>query len=428
MEKKIKEFEALAKGTADYLHEGLHFSARSLGYFWYHCRDLRHFMRQVSSGPFGHGLVKTYYRHLFGERPPCSLDRNEKAVYLSLKRLRQYQVSGRVIVRPRKLRRRTVLSGPIGNRMEKYLWYKERTERCSRSTLHSHRDCLSHFYVYCEQKGIFHPKDMDMPFLYGYLLSAGTPGSGAPTIARVIWALRGFLSHVHREGLTATDLSKSIPSFKKVPRPKVPLIYSAEEIERLVSRKERSSPMGKRDLAIVLLAARLGLRGSDICRLRFGELDWEGSRIVLTQHKTGRELVLPMLADVGNAIIDYLRHGRPVLDSPFVFLTERAPIVPLSGPNVVTHIVRRAFQRAGVDTKGRCSGARALRHTLASRMLGKGTPLPVISGVLGHAGTETTRFYLRIDIGSLKVCALDVPPVAAGFYGQNKGGFYERWF
>lgn len=428
MEDKIQEFEVLAKGTADYLFDKLHFSTRSVGYFRYHCRYLKGFMQKTNSARFDHRVVKDYYRHLFGKLTVDELDRNQKAIYLSLKRLRQYQACGKLTIRPRKLRRRAILSGPIGDVISRYLEYRERTERCSRSTLHGAMDTLSHFYGYCKKKGISGFDDMDVPLLHAYILYAGRPDSGAPLMQKVIIALRAFLSHIHKKGSMTKDLSKKIPSMKRAQRPKVPKVYTAEEIERFVSLSGRSSPLGKRDHAIVLLAARLGLRGSDICRLRFSELDWEGNRIVLMQHKTGNELVLPLLPDVGNAIIDYIRYGRPEISSPFVFLTERAPIVPLSCSNVVTHIVRRAFNRAGVDTKGRCAGARGARHTLASRMLEKGTPLPIISGVLGHASTETTRFYLRIDIDSLKVCALDVPPVDVDFYGQLNGGFYESWF
>lgn len=187
---------------------------------------------------------------------------------------------------------------------------------------------------------------------------------------------------------------------------------------------ERFTATGKRNYAIILLAARLGLRASDICRLRFENLHWQTSSIKIEQYKTGKELILPILADVGNALIDYLKYSRPVSDEPFIFLTARLPYTPFPTSNVVTHVVQRAFVKAGIDIKSRRFGPHSLRHSLGFRMLEESTILPVISEVLGHKSTESTRYYLRIDLKSMKQCMLDVPAIAAGFYDQKGGVFY----
>jgi len=220
------------------------------------------------------------------------------------------------------------------------------------------------------------------------------------------------------------DFSIMIPRCNYKPQPKLPSTYSKEEVEKLIASVERSSFMGRRDYAIILLATRLGLRNSDITNFKFENLFWEQNMIRLVQYKTDKEIELPLLPEVGNAIIDYLKYSRPHSDKPFVFLTSRSPIKPLTIMGV-TSLVQRAFARADIDTKNRHHGPHALRHSLAARLLKQQTMLPIISEVLGHKNTESTRFYLCVNITSMRQCALDVPSVTPSFYTQKGEIFYE---
>ena len=146
--------------------------------------------------------------------------------------------------------------------------------------------------------------------------------------------------------------------------------------------------------------------------------------IRLFQYKTDKEIELPLLSEVGNAIIDYLKYSRQDSEASYVFLTSRSPVKSLTIMGT-SSIVQRAFAKSGIDIKNRRHGPHALRHSLAQRLLEQQTMLPVISEVLGHANTESTRFYLRVDINSMRQCALDVPPVSSSFYNQKGGIFYE---
>jgi integrase len=205
---------------------------------------------------------------------------------------------------------------------------------------------------------------------------------------------------------------------------KIPSIYTANEIKTLIAAADRCSAVGKRDYTIILLAARLGMRASDIANLKFENIFWEQNKINLTQFKTGQKLELPLLAEVGNAIVDYLKYSRPKSDEPFLFLCARSPFNSIHTP-VVTKIVENMFVKTGINTKDRKHGPHALRHSLAGRLLERQTILPVISEVLGHKNIESTRFYLRIDLTSLRQCVLEVPGVSPGFYTQKGGWFYE---
>jgi len=173
-----------------------------------------------------------------------------------------------------------------------------------------------------------------------------------------------------------------------------------------------------------MLLSRYGLRASDICNLKFENILWNDSLIVLTQHKTKEKVELPLTSEVGVAIIDYIKYGRPQKDHPHVFLNGISPFNPISSA-LVNDIVSKTFRQAKVDTKGRKHGPHSLRHSLASLLLKEKVVLPVITGILGHKSSEHTKDYLRVDVENLKHCALNVPPVSSDFYNQKGGTFYE---
>jgi integrase len=189
-------------------------------------------------------------------------------------------------------------------------------------------------------------------------------------------------------------------------------------VEEAIDRKRA---MGKRDYAMLLLATRLGLRSSDIRLLRFSSLDWDNNLITLQQYKTKRPVELPLLTDVGEAIIDYVRHGRPKSDSKYVFLRASAPYEPLTN----TGMFNKYFGRTGLSLAKRRRGGHAMRHSLATNMLKKGTPIAVISDLLGHANSVTTMKYIHLNINGLMKCTMDVPPVDKNFYLQKGEGIYE---
>lgn len=175
---------------------------------------------------------------------------------------------------------------------------------------------------------------------------------------------------------------------------------------------------------MTLLASRLGLRASDIANLQFGDIDWDNNLITLTMKKTQKVIQLPLLTEVGNAIIDYLKNGRPKSNLGNVFLSSRAPYVGAT-KSCVCAAINEIIIQSGVDINLKHHGPHSLRHSLASAMLHEEAPLPVISESLGHRHTDTTMVYLKIDITSLMKCALPVPSVTEGFYTQRGGAFYE---
>jgi site-specific recombinase XerD len=220
--------------------------------------------------------------------------------------------------------------------------------------------------------------------------------------------LRVFFRYLYVNGIHDTDLTLFLPASNKLKsREHLPSVWEDGEIISILSCIDRGNPTGKRDYAMILLALRLGLRGSDIKGLKMSDINWEQDTITIVQQKTKEPVSLPLSIEVGYAIIDYLKNGRPVSKQPYVFLALRAPYNPLPQDNHLHQILNKYIRKAGIlITADRSHGMHSMRHTLASNLLKQRIPLPVISGILGHRDTNTTAEYLRIDIGQLRSCTL----------------------
>jgi len=229
------------------------------------------------------------------------------------------------------------------------------------------------------------------------------------TVATMLVSCRVFFRHLYRTGLTQNDLSEKLPVVKANRQFRLPRVWRQEDVLSVLNSIDRGNPAGKRDYAILLLVTRYGLRSADVKTMKLSSLRWNENLIEIVQNKTGNPLRLPLLRDVGWAIIDYIQNGRPICACPEVFLTGTVPIRPFGcnscGLNaILAKRVREAGVRISHDPP---KGMHALRHTLASLMLARGVELPVISSVLGHVTSEATGTYLHIDIERLRECALD---------------------
>jgi len=222
----------------------------------------------------------------------------------------------------------------------------------------------------------------------------------------VLTAFRFFLRYVEARDLTPIRLSNALPASGRRTTPVVPAL-TLEEEQHLLEATERATASGKRNYAMLLLALRLGLRSTDIINLKREDIHWHSNTIEIVQVKTGTRLVLPLLTEVGNAIADYLLQGRPPSPQPYVFLRSQAPYRKLAGHSNCYGISRKLMAQAGIrqGTEAR-KGFHCLRHTVAARLLAGGTPLPLISSLLGHQDKNSTKIYLSTDLEHLRLCAL----------------------
>lgn len=228
------------------------------------------------------------------------------------------------------------------------------------------------------------------------------------SIAAILTTLRVFLRFLYLNGYTEKDLSLRVPKQNRYYYPSIPSTWEPSEVKRMLDTIDQGSPVGKRDYAILLLVANLGIRAGDIKALKLSDLDWTAKTITITQEKTKVEVTYPILHNVGWALIDYLQNARPVCESPYLFVRLHAPYEAF-GENANLHnIITKYTRLAGITVPhGKRHGLHSLRHSLASTLLEQGTSLAVISEILGHVDSKSTSVYLHTDLNGLKACALD---------------------
>lgn len=228
------------------------------------------------------------------------------------------------------------------------------------------------------------------------------------SIASILTALRVYLRFLYLNQYTDGNLSLKVPKQSKYYYPPVPSVWNKEDVIRMLNSIDRGNPTGKRDYAILLLVAKLGIRVGDIKSLKLSDLNWQSKTIEIRQNKTKNTVTYPILKDIGWALIDYLKNARPISDTTFVFIRMHAPYDAFGKDANLHNIITKYTRLAGITVpNGKRQGLHSLRHTLASTLLEQGTPLSVISEVLGHVNSKSTNIYLHTGMDGLRRCAID---------------------
>jgi len=218
--------------------------------------------------------------------------------------------------------------------------------------------------------------------------------------------VRSFLGWAYGAALLPVDVRAAVRAPRRFRQAGIRDVLSETDVTQILAAVDRSSATGRRDYAVLLLAARYGLRPSEIRHLTLEALHWRQGILSIQQSKTGRLLVLPLLPEVVEALTAYLRDGRPATTARHVFVRHRAPFEPFVAANNLAAIMRGALQRVGLGQRAGRRGLYVFRHTLASRLLATGCAIKTIADVLGHASTETTMEYATVDLVALRRVAL----------------------
>ncbi|MDD3231602.1 MAG: site-specific integrase [Oscillospiraceae bacterium] len=277
-----------------------------------------------------------------------------------------------------------------------------RREGASQGTLRVKQQKLRDFVAFIASKEMSF-SEMTPECLSDYVITLS--GYARATIHVITSSLRHFFSYLYDEGVTETNLSPFIPKPRIYAEENIPLTWKEDEVNALLESINRHSPIGKRDYAMVLMAVILGMRVGDICSLRFSNLNWNTRLITYTQQKTGKMNVLPIMPEIGEAIIDYLKNGRVETDSDNVFVRHIHPYGEFLSSSVLSESIKRYMRQAGLKVQDR-KVMHSLRHTLASSLLKDQTPFMTIANVLGHDNPETTNCYTKVDLAALRRCAL----------------------
>jgi integrase len=280
----------------------------------------------------------------------------------------------------------------------------------SRSHLYRTQNTIKAFLLYLDKISVYSITNVTSEQVSGYITSL--VGYAPKTIGTMVSILRCFFRYLYINEMITFPLSESLPKVPNCLRTILPTVWSKGEIEKIIKVIDRGNPVGKRNYAIVLLVARLGLRIGDVRDLQLSNIDWSTNEITLFQNKTNSTLTLPLLDEVGWAIIDYLKHGRPETKTKNVFVNHIAPFRSIGQSNNLYNMIMKYIVMAGIPVMGKSRiGMHSLRHSLASELLQNNVEITTISEILGHSTVETTRQYLRVNLSGLRQCALDVEVV-----------------
>lgn len=406
--KSRKRFDEEYQALFSHLKE-LNYSRRTLNRYINYHEDVM--SRLKANGreneQFDSRLCEWLVQDIIGEREFYTLSCKEKNEINSLQAILSYSETGSLSIfgRPNKVVRFDgVLSAAINDYLE-----HDRVIGRTQGTIRIKSLYLTYMKDYfVNVMGLQSWEELTKIGLFSYVESLVR--YSPPMISQFLSLLRGLLAYLFEVGAIKENLAIFVPRSTYRSDAKLPSTYSDDEINLLLSSINRASPVGKRDYAVVMLITHLGLRAGDIATLKFKDLDWDRCQISTLQQKTKEPLVLPLTNELGQAIIDYLKYGRPKSDAQEVFLTATAPYRPFYSGNGICSIVRQCFSKSGIKHAGRKQGSHSLRFSLGKRLLEAKTPLPIISAIYGHASTETTMRYIGIDRQALKQCALEVPP------------------
>lgn len=277
----------------------------------------------------------------------------------------------------------------------------------SAATIEHYTKQSSRFLDYADSQSIQSCGDINLRLINRYIKTLA--GYTYKTVEQQLCSLRALFKYLLKDKLIVIDFSQKIPMVQSRKQTRIPSVWSVSDLKKLIAVIDRGSPVGKRDYAMIILACHLGLRVSDIKKLTFENFHWEDKQLVFTQSKTRTSLSLPLVKEVGWAVIDYLKYGRPDVDSPCLFIRHLAPFLPFSESDHLHQIIIKYMKLAHIPVSPKKRvGMHSLRHTLASLLLENNTPLPVIANILGHQDIESSAVYLKVDIKKLKECSLDI--------------------
>jgi len=307
---------------------------------------------------------------------------------------------------------KTALPPDLESMLIDYRQFSDEYLKHRRGTLIQRERDIRRFFHYLDSHGIQSVAGIDAAVVSAYM--ASRVHTQPTSLSIEVSSLRSLMRFLLMRGLVSQALVDHVQAFRVRRQQPLPSVWRREDVVALLAAVDRGSPAGKRDYAILLLAAQLGLRGGDIRQLRMEHILWEQSRIELRQTKTGRLLSLPMSEELGIALIDYLRNGRPPSEHREIFLRVCAPFLPLGLDTRFGHLISkyRWMARVPLSPPPRWRGLHSLRHSLASRLIEAGTPLEVITAILGHSSQRSTQAYIRIDVEALRDVALGLGEVS----------------
>ena len=269
-------------------------------------------------------------------------------------------------------------------------------------TIHSYREFLRHFENYFAEIKMSSVRELSPTVLSAFVTSRSA-GWGMSMLGGLCGTLRVFLRYLFREKLISQDLSLVIEGPREYRLSSIPRSIPWSDVERMLAAVDRRSPVGKRDYAILLLLVTYGLRGREVAALNLDDIDWEHERLRVPERKAGHSTAYPLSPIVGEAIVDYLKRGRPQGGDRHVFCRAMAPYEPMTAAAVST---RASYYLHKVGAAVPRPGSHTLRHTCVQRLIDAHFPLKTIGDYVGHGSPDSTAIYAKVSIENLREVAM----------------------
>lgn len=370
-------------------------------------------MQEHQYSEFSEPIGFAYCDEIFGDHILTKNISRENQIRLrAVRMLISYQKDGDFEFRTPSVER--FFSGDIGETIKLYMLYTRDVLSLSSKTISNKEQYLYKFHAFLNERGLS-LDDLNVDIIECFFVFMGYSLASRHNCGST---LRIFLRYAYDKRLTKKDCSIFVLADNYKKHCKIPTTYEESEIRSMIAAVERSSSIGKRDYLILLLAAEYGWRTTDIVSFSLNQIDWDKNVIHFNQSKTAMPVEYPLLSSVGNAIIDYLKHGRPKSDAVEVIVAadtakKGQPLLPPT----IHSIVSKYMSKANIKNwKAKKHGAHSLRHSLATNMLKKNISIPVISTVMGHQSTESTKVYLSIDVEKLRECSLPMPKLHSAHF------------
>ena len=411
----VKDFDALVAMCDEELRHREYlgaYYARVLS----HWDKLRNWLKEHNITEFDEQVGNSYLEAMFGTHLlPAGSTVKIREEFRAIRMLISYQQTGEFEFRSPRVE--YTFYGDMGKVAFDYLDYCRCELGNAETTVDNKRLYLYAFCKYFDDSGIAF-SDLSVDLIEGFFRHSNYTLPSRHNASR---AIRHFLQYAYDNRFSAKDCSVYVLKDNYRKNSKLPTTYEEHEIRDMISSVERASAIGKRDYLVLLLATEYGWRAKDITQFSFRQIDWDNNTIHFTQQKTDVPVEFPLLSSVGNAIIDYIKYGRPKTDALEIIVSHQPTSrgKPLSSPTIHS-IVTKYLKRAGVEGWSRKKhGPHAMRHSLATNLLKKNVAMPIISTVMGHQRTETTSIYISVDYDRLKACALPMPMLRSSLYNEE---------
>jgi len=386
--------------TINELREGIiaimakrNYQLRTINQFRYNCNRFERYLKEKGlPSRYTELIGATYLKEKFGYDEnvvPGQMTAYAMGNVNTIRKLGEYKIYGTFHTAIQSWTNNYGWAGNDKTYVEEFMKREQETEK-SKNTIKTRIHSIRYFYEFLNTQGITELSQVTGDIFSKYVCSR--KGGSNNYICTLLACLKLYFRFFHQQGYCTVNLEELVPIVRSRKNLNVPALWKEEELKQLITSIDRSSPTGKRDYAILLLAVQLGIRTSDIAALRLEHLNWERKTIEFVQQKTDKTVSYPMLDDIGWAIIDYLRCGRAKVDNPYVFLTCIGTPSEIIGGAALCSILHRRMKQSGIrkEAKNTTKGMHSLRHALARRLVENDTEINDVVSIMGHRDINST--------------------------------------